>query len=87
MDIKGFDRAQREYDQREPDDMPEPERAYREGSTRQEQTVICKEFMAHTEGWGLYDDWLASKGIAPDDVELRLYCEGLQSFWEFVSHE
>ena len=99
MDIPGFDKAQREYDQKEPDDMPEPERAYKDALGREEQVIICKEYLTYAKGWDLFDDWLQNKSNMAVDVmsghgydkriheNIREYCERLQSFWDFINAE
>ena len=55
--------------------------------TREAQTALCREFMAHVEGWKLYEDWIESRQMDYSDQALRGYCESLYTFWEFISHE
>lgn len=73
-----------DYSMDEPRDLSSGEDWYKEKSTREEQTVICKEYMQSVDGWGEYDDWLEGKQIGQSDEALRAYCERLDSFWEFL---
>ena len=65
-------------------ELSNPEKEYRETLSREGQNEICKSFMAHVEGWKLYEDWLEGRQIEDSDQALRAYCERLDSFWEFL---
>ena len=88
-----FDRPVEEPDQ------PEAVRAYRNTLGKEEQVIVCREYLWHVDGWDLFNDWLQKKSNMAVEVmsghgynqriheHVREYCEQLGSFWDFVCAE
>lgn len=78
-----YAQASRDYENREPRES-EAWRMYKETLTEDEQSIVCKEYLDHVKGWDRYDEWAELLNIHVQSVGIRSYCEGLDSFLDFI---